>query len=297
MRINAQNLRMVGTAFNAAFKAGLGTAPDMHLEIATEVPSSTKQEEYGWLGKVPGFREWVGDRVIQNLATHGYTVKNKPFEMTIGVDRDDVEDDTYGVYTPLFQEMGRATKVFPSELVFALLAAGFTTPCYDGQNFFDVDHPVLDKDGNAQSVSNMQAGAGPAWFLMDTTRALKPLLYQKRRSFDFVAKDDLTDENVFSKKEFQYGVDGRSNAGFGFWQFAFGSKADLTPANYEAARAALTSMKGDYGKPIGVMPNLLVVPPSLEGVGLDIVNSATGANGATNKWKGTAKLLVVPWLA
>lgn len=297
MRINAQNLRLIGTAYSAAFQGGLSMATPMHEEIATEVPSTTKQEEYGWLGKMPAIREWAGDRVIQNISTHGYTVKNKPFEMTIGVDRDDVEDDTYGVYTPLFREMGRSTAVFPSQLVFALLAAGFATPCYDGQYFFDTDHPVLDKDGNPQSVSNMQAGGGPAWFLMDTTRALKPLIFQKRKSFEFVAKDQLTDDNVFEKKEFRYGVDGRMNAGFGFWQFAFGSKADLTGANYGAARAALTGMKGDHGVPIGVTPNLLVVPPSLESAGRKLLNSEHAAGGETNEWKDTAKLLVAPWLA
>jgi len=33
------------------------------------------------------------------------------------------------------------------------------------------------------------------------------------------------------------------------------------------------SMKGDHGRLLGVRPNLLVVPPSLESAGLKILNS------------------------
>lgn len=32
-----------------------------------------------------------------------------------------------------------------------------------------------------------------------------------------------TDENVFMNNQFIYGADGRSNAGYGFWQMAYGS--------------------------------------------------------------------------
>ena len=31
------------------------------------------------------------------------------------------------------------------------------------------------------------------------------------------------DENVFMRDEFVWGADGRSNAGYGFWQMAYGS--------------------------------------------------------------------------
>ena len=37
----------------------------------------------------------------------------------------------------------------------------------------------------------------------------------------FVSKTQETDDNVFMKKTFLYGVDSRGNAGFGFWQMAY----------------------------------------------------------------------------
>jgi phage major head subunit gpT-like protein len=45
------------------------------------------------------------------------------------------------------------------------------------------------------------------------------------------------------------------------------------------------------------MPRLLIVPPALEAAGLEILNAERDAAGATNVWRGTAELLVVPWLA
>ncbi|MCM3419050.1 Mu-like prophage major head subunit gpT family protein [Sphingopyxis alaskensis] len=297
MLINNANLRTLGTGFNGAYKRGLGQAASMLSVIATTINSTTSQNEYGWLGKMKGMREWLGDRVVNSIATHGYTIKNKDWEDTVEVDRNDIEDDNIGIYSPLFEEMGRATAAHPDELAWSLLRDGFNQLCYDGQNFFDTDHPVLDANGDVQSVSNSGGGAGTPWFLIDDTRALKPIIFQQRKAAQFVSKDSPTDENVFRRKKFLYGVDARYNVGFGYWQFAYGSKQALDAAAYAAARAAMQGMKGDYGRPLGLKPTLLVVPPALEAAGLEILNAERDAGGATNVWKGTAKLVVVPWLA
>jgi phage major head subunit gpT-like protein len=297
MLINSANLDGLRVGFKTSFQQGLAMAASQYLRIATEVPSTSKEEKYGWLGKMPKIREWIGARAVQNLQQYDYSIKNKSFELTISVDRDDIEDDSLGIYAPLFQEMGLSTAAHPDELCFALLKAGFTTLCYDGQNFFDTDHPVLDAAGVPQSVANTDGGSGTPWFLLDVSRALKPVIFQKRKEFQFVAMDNPTDERVFNNKEFVYGSDGRNNAGFGFWQFAWGSKNTLDAAHYATARSALSGMKGDHGKPLGLTPNLLVVPPSLESAGRKLLNSEYASGGETNEWKGTAELLVVPWLA
>lgn len=297
MIVDGANLRTLGTGFGVSFRNGMGRATSQWDRVATTVPSSTKSTEYGWLGQLPRVREWVGDREVQNLETHGYTIKNRPWEMTIGVDRDEIADDNVGMYGPLFEEMGYATQIFPDELVFPMLAAGFSTNCYDGQYFFDADHPVRGADGVVASVSNTGGGSGTPWYLLSTMRPLKPIIFQSRRAFDFTAMDKPDDEQVFSAKKFRYGVDGRCNVGFGFWQLAYGSKQTLDATSYAAARAAMMSMKGDYGRPLGIVPNLLVVPPSLEGAAKDILVVERNAAGATNKWQNTAELLTVPWLA
>ena len=297
MIINQANLTTVYLGFKTLFNNGLAMAAPQHERIVTRVTSMTREEKYGWLGKSPGFREWLGDRAIQNIAVHDYAIKNKSYENTIAVDKEDIEDDQYGVYAPLFSEMGMATAAHPSELAFGLLAAGFATLCYDGQFFFDTDHPVLDADGTPQSVANTDGGAGTAWYLMDLSRALRPIIYQVRKPYDFVALTRPDDENVFRRKEFIYGVDARANVGFGLWQIAWGSKQTLDKAAYRTAREALMGMTGDYGRPLGIRPNVLVVPPGLENPALEILNAERDAAGATNVYRGTAELLVVPWLS
>lgn len=297
MIINRANLGLLTTGFKTLFNNAFAAAPSQWERVAMPVPSSTKQEIYAWLGAMPLFREWIGERVIQNLRQHDYTIRNRDFEVTIGVDRNDIEDDQYGVYTPMIQMLGQQAKTHPDELVFGLLKNAFATKGYDGQNFVDTDHPVIDAAGNEQSVSNTQAGALAPWFLLDTTKPIKPLIFQKRRDYTFVPMDRQDDEVVFSTKKFRYGVDARVNAGLALWQLAFGSQAALDINNYGAARSAMMEFKADGGKPLNIMPNLLVVPPSLDRAAREVVMVERLANGADNPYYKTAEILVVPWLA
>jgi phage major head subunit gpT-like protein len=291
MLLNRPNLNALFTGFQIAFNQGFAGAESVFEQVAMTIPSTTSQETYAWLGTVTRFREWLGDRVIQNLASHDFTLKNKPFESTIGVDRDNIEDDTYGVYTPMLQQLGQDAKTHPDELVMPLLKNGFNTVCFDGQYFFDTDHPVLDASGNPQSASNFGGGAGTPWYLLDTSRVIKPLIFQKRKDYKFVHMDQENDEAVFSRKQFRYGVDARVNAGYGLWQLAYGSKQTLDETNLSAAIAAMESQVGDNGKPLGVKATLLVVPPSLKVAAKKLVVAQTAANGATNVLAGEMKVL------
>lgn len=297
MFINAGNLKTIFIAFKAAFQGGLTQAQSQYLKIATVVPSSTGSEEYGWLGNFPGMREWVGDRVINGVKAHGYTIKNKPFELTVSVPRAAIEDDQYGIFAPMMQEMGRSTAAHPDELVFGLLKAGTSQPCYDGQYFFDTDHPVTNADGTVGSVSNVDSGgSGPYWYLLDTSRALKPVIYQDRKAANFVSKTAETDDNVFDRAEYVYGVDARRNVGYGFWQMAYASNQPLDEAHLTAAYTAMREQKGDNGRPLGIRPNLLVVRPSMKIAADKLVNATTLANGADNVMKGIVNTIDSEWL-
>lgn len=298
-------------SYNFVFNDALKGIEPTWSKVAMKVASSASAENYGWLGQMPRIREWIGDRVLNSLDTFGYQVKNKTFESGFAIKREQIEDDQYGLFSPIARELGRSVALFPDELVYGLLPAGFSSNAFDGQYFFDTDHPVKDKDGNEQVVSNVQAGTDPAWYLLDTSRAVKPLIYQERRSFEFVAKTNpQTSDRVWEKNEFAYGVDGRCNAGFGLWQLAFASKAPLTRANFRAARQAMISLKGDYGRPLGIKPTLLVVGPSLEQTARDLILSdflpvdgvpggAAMVNAAgviANTDKNAVEIHMSPWL-
>jgi phage major head subunit gpT-like protein len=295
MLLNQTNLTSLNTGFKALFNEGLGMAPDQWSQVAQLVPSDGPDEKYGWLKEIPGLRKWLGDRVVHSLSLGDYAITNQDYEDTVAVDTNAIDDDKIGVLAPRFRMMGRAVAAFPNQLVYDLLKAGFSTVCYDGQYFFDTDHPVLDATGTAQSVANTDGGSGAPWFLIATGGLVKPLLYQLRKAGQF---EQLTPmEWVKRGRQIEYGVHIRANVGFGFWQVAWGSKQTLDASHYATARAAIAGMKGDHGQPLGLVPDLLVYPPALEGSALEIVNAERDAAGATNVWRGTARPLMTPWLA
>jgi phage major head subunit gpT-like protein len=84
-----------------------------------------------------------GERVPKKLLEHTYTITNEEFEASIEVNHADIKDDQTGQYGIQAKSIGESAKAFPDELVFeTLLPGGFTSLCYDGQYFFDTDHPI-----------------------------------------------------------------------------------------------------------------------------------------------------------
>lgn len=290
--ITAALLATVFTGFKTSFQGGLTSAQPLWSRVATRIPSTARTETYGWLGAWPRIREWLGDRQIKKLSAEKYQITNRDFESTIEVDRNDLTDDQLGIYGPMFRELGQATSEFPDQHVFDLLKNGHVGVCYDGQPFFDDEHPHGDDDVQ----SNVGGGGGTKWYLLQTKRALKPLIFQERQAFDFTALDKSTDANVFHRKSYIYGVDGRAAFGYGFWQMAAMSGQTLNAQYYGELRAQMMGLKNDEGGALNIMPDLLVVPPALEGAARRLM-TADQIDGTTNEWKGTCEVLVVPWLA
>ena len=94
---------------------------------------------------------------------------------------------------------------------------------------------------------------------------------------------------------FLYGIRARVNAGFGLWQLAHASREALNAANYAAIRAQMQTLTGDQGRPLGIRPNVLVVPPQLEEAAFHLLNTETQDGGGSNPWKGTAEIVVTPY--
>jgi phage major head subunit gpT-like protein len=306
MIVDHHSLSLLFTGFKANFKRGEELAKPMYKAVAMEIPSGTSAEEYDWLGAAEGMREWVDDRVIASLGSLQYEIVNKDWEQTIGVDRNKIEDDTHGHYSPMFQRMGEAAELHPDELCFGLFNTGLASLGYDGVPFFSASHPCM-RNPVPASHPGVQAnlhsnGSGPYWYLLDLSSTLKPIIFQSRKKRQFVAKHSLTDDNVFHQKKFLYGVDARYNAGYGLWQYAFASNRDLTEANVEAAMTAMTGLYADNGKPMNVSPTHILVPTTLQFgakriFAPDFVPSGTDGATITNIHRGAAQMLVSKHLA
>src|SRR6185312_14082788 len=101
MLINRQTLADAKVGFNAIYNDAFAAYMPVREKVAMTVPSTTRTNDYRWLGKLKGMREWIGDRVINNLEQSGFQIVNKDFENTVGVDRNDFKDDQLGVYRPM----------------------------------------------------------------------------------------------------------------------------------------------------------------------------------------------------
>jgi phage major head subunit gpT-like protein len=297
--ITAPLLSTLAIAFSAAFKNGLTMADSQWSKVATMVPSNNAVNLYGWLNNIPKMREWVGDRQLNRLKTSGYSLANAKFESSIGVARTDIEDDNVGMYTPLFNELGRTANEHVDESVFALLAKGEQTVCHDGQPFFDHDHPIYAVNGDTESTAGTQSnkadGTGPAWYLLDCSRAIKPFIYQNRMDAKLTSMDTESDENVFMRDEYRHGVRARRAFGYTLPQLAYMSKMPLTAENLQAARVAMSRMVTDNNRKLNIRATLLVVPPELEGAANVIVKAET-IGATSNVMRGVVDVLSTVWV-
>ena len=303
MIVNPTNLQNLFIGFDTRFAEAYNKVPNVwYPQLSTEVPSTTTTNVYPFMTGLPTLREWVGERQINNLNAKNYTLENKQFEGTIAVGKNTIEDDQWGVYNFQVDALGEAAKKYPDYLMADLLTNGQSQACYDGQAFFDHEHPteiagqgrtvlqsnlhtstpltsdnissvrsgMMAKVGNSGKVmgivpnllcvapqNEMKArtilqaeiiavsqGNGAAgqsnvlkglvdllvvpelandpesWYLLDTSRSLKPFIFQNRQAAQLTSLTDLTSENVFMRKEFIFGVDMRCAAGYGLWFMA-----------------------------------------------------------------------------
>lgn len=297
MLINKQTLSAIFLNLKTTFNNAFAAAPTQWEKVAMEVPSTGKQNDYAWLKNFPKMRKWIGEKAVKALEASKYSVVNDDFEATVEVDRNDIEDDQLGIYKPQAQMAGFSAAQLPDELVFAAVDGGFTNECYDGQYFFDTDHPVgkglvsnkgskaLDcstlakaqasygaartamgkfKDDEGRplnirpnillvppaledtsnllmSVDKLEDGkpnpykgtaivvvapwlsSDTAWFLLDTTKPVRPFIYQPRKRPVFVEQTSMENDDVFNRRKYKFGAEARAAAGYGFWQLAYGS--------------------------------------------------------------------------
>lgn len=301
MEVTPGTLAALSTSFQTLFREGFMTVPPIWDKVAMKAPSKGRTEVYPWIGGMSQMREWIGPRAADKLKIYDFAIRNKHWEKTIEVDRDDIEDDQFGFYGTQVAQMGLIASQHPDLLTFSLFNLGFTTNGYDNKSFFATDHPMgtggtgsnkgtaalspdslaaaitqmgtlTDDEGNYLQVvpkllvvppqlslyartllnaSVIASPTGPAgsnvlipnpvqnaaellvaprlaakpknWYLLDTSQVIKPFILQVRKEAQFVAKTNLTDDNVFNTNKFRWGADWRGNAGYGVWQLAFGA--------------------------------------------------------------------------
>lgn len=301
MALTAAQITILHTTLVARFNAGLQVTPDDWKKVAKLIQSDGKSNTYAWLSQFPAFREWVGSRLHKLAAETAYTVANRKFEATLDVQRTDIEDDNFSHYGAIAESQGQAASDLMNDLVFQKIIAGFTGLCYDGQFFFDIDHPVFpneDGTGTAVNVSNMQAGVAAPWVLLCTKRAAAPIYLQERTKPTFEALTNTSgSDTVFNLDVFSFGARWRGDAAYGFWQCAYGSKAVLSAANFELAYDAGMVLNGDGNRKLGIVYDTMLVGPANRAAAEAILNKEYLASGESNTNFKRVNLIVTPWMA
>lgn len=124
-----------------------------YTDWAMVIPSTTKTETWEWADLLVQIREWIGERVLGHIRGQEWTVKNRKYEGSFSLEVDDINDDKLGMLLPKTQELYNGALFHPEKLLEEIALAGFSTACYDGQLFFDADHPALTEDGT--TVANL----------------------------------------------------------------------------------------------------------------------------------------------
>jgi phage major head subunit gpT-like protein len=137
------------------FQRGYTGRKQYYQQFSDIVPSSTKQNVYSWMAELPGLRKWTGPKLVRNLSTRAVALVNDDYEDTYELDRNDIEDDIAGNYANREQLMGDAASRWPDDLMTDVVKAGTTALAFDGQFFFDTDHPVDMDDSGAGVYANL----------------------------------------------------------------------------------------------------------------------------------------------
>lgn len=300
MIVNQKVLNNIFLNVKAVFNQRTEKTKPLYPQISTKVPSTTKTNVYPFLGSFPSLREWVGERVIKSLAAHNFSISNRKFESTISISREDIEDDNIGMVSSMVSDMADAAAHHPDELLFELIKQGFNQKCYDGQPFFSATH-VVNIGGDETTVSNVQVPATkedekPLWLLLDTTRPINPFIWQERIPYEIQQITEGKESLSFMTDEYFYGVRGRGNMGYGFWQMAFASKKDLTTENFNDLYDRMCSQKNDAGRPLRIKPTILLVGMKNREAAFNIAKAQTLDNMKPNPNYGLVEVIVTPFL-
>lgn len=153
MSLDTAKAVAVANDITATFDAAVMSAMPFYPEICTVIPSTRESEKYGWVGAMPGVREWLGDRQFNELRASDYTLTNKLWEDSLGIEKTKIEDDSHGIYGPLIEQLAAEASYHPDSLLFDAIINGESTACFDGQFMFDTDHSYGDSGTQSNDLT------------------------------------------------------------------------------------------------------------------------------------------------
>lgn len=294
-QLDSQNLAEIDRSFRTVFFETLGQAPRWSDLMTEVIPMTKGSTVIKWAARTAGVNEWLDERIKSKLRSFSFPVVAKKWSNGLIIDRAELEDEDngLGIYRSQITDIADDFLEHRHQLVIDLLNNGFAATlglAYDGQFFFDSDHPngtgvvsnvsnlpltaanyrtvrnqfrrlrrpngmlanvwpthiivPPDLEGTAEDifvVNRLANGAdnpnyksttliveprltsATAWFLLDASKALKPILFGDREKVTFASVTANDAEAVFERDLLKFGGRARYNAVYMFWQTMIGS--------------------------------------------------------------------------
>lgn len=147
--VDAGLLEEVHQTFTGFLFGSLGQNPrwTQALDLASELPTKGNVAKTKMADRAYGVHEWIDERHKAKIRHFDHEVEVKRWANAISLDADDLDDEdlNLGQYRTLISEMGDDFDEHKHSLLIDLLTNGFTGAlglAYDGQFFFDTDHPL-----------------------------------------------------------------------------------------------------------------------------------------------------------
>jgi len=123
------------------------------MNAALMAPSNSKEEDYGWLGSVPGVTEFLQEARLEQLSDYDFTIRNRDWHAAVQIRKSDYKDDKTGSAAQIGRLLAERLGKKPADLIEDLLINGDSNTAYDGVAFFsDTSSPRVN--------DNLLAGTG-----------------------------------------------------------------------------------------------------------------------------------------
>jgi phage major head subunit gpT-like protein len=147
---NQFNLEAARVGFHVAFMQALeATGPDEVEALYQMVSSTTSLEEHQWIGDVPGFEKWVGDRNLGDFEAFKLRIVNEDWSSGMRAHQNQFKDDKLGLFPIAIQQLAVKARRHRADLCVKGLLNGFDGNlypeagnglAYDGALFFSTAH-------------------------------------------------------------------------------------------------------------------------------------------------------------
>lgn len=135
--------------------------PEWVTSVGMLINSDQESETYRWLSALPAMREWLGGRNVNRLDVQELIVRNKKFEASLEVMRDELRRDKTDQIQLRINELASRANQHWAKLLTETIEAGASTNSYDGTAFFGAAHVEGESGTQDNDLTSAAAGTTP----------------------------------------------------------------------------------------------------------------------------------------